>query len=170
MSNKKSQVEDWLPLLFIIVALVIVILFISLSNVNRNKSLKEGIELQILEKDSNQLLLDYLDVPIAFENFGNANVADAINNYFVTEDKGILNNINLATKDFFSKTHLESDYSSWSILITKQRGREIIIESDKSSKQHIIRREVSKVFMPTLGNKDFVEVRLFYVQTKFVAE
>lgn len=168
--SKKSQIEDWLPLLTMIIFLVLLLLFISLSNINKNKKINERIELSILSKDSNQLLLNYLKSQSFVRNQQNENIADELNYYFMTGDENLLGQINTITNDIFSRSHLETDYSSWSLEIKHPDKKELIIESEKSRESHILRKEVSKILIPTYYNDKSIEIKLFFVQTKFVAK
>ena len=179
MLNKKSQVEDWLPLLLLTVIAVFAIFFyISYSNFGRNLAVKEKADSDVTIKESNQILLNYLKSPIIIDKISDANIADAISYYSITGDAGLLNKIKTATDGFFSKSRIETDYSSWSLEI-KYRGKELIIESEKSKilsisnvqseTQLVQKKELTQTIIPTHYNDQFIEIRLFILTTKPVS-
>lgn len=170
MSNKKSQLEDLLPLLLLIVlGIFSVIIFSCTNQVNENK-LRAEVEFQSLSKDSTQLLINFLKSPFALNDYENSNIAEAINIYLLTKDKNLLKQINVTADEFFSKGDLETDYSSWSLDIKYPEKNRITIEPEKSRKKMIQRKVISEVIIPTSGFDKFIEIRLFFVQTKFTAK
>lgn len=170
MQNKKSQLEDLLPLLLLIVlGIFSILIFISCTAVREDR-MKEEVEFQSLSKDSTQLLINFLKSPFALNDYENSNIADAINHYFLTKDKILSEQINTKANEFFSKSDLETDYSSWSLDIKYPKKKMITIEPEKSRKKMIQRKVISEVIIPTYGFDKFVEIRLFFVQTKFTAK
>ena len=167
MLNKKSQVEDWLPLLLTMIFFVFLILFFSFLDINKDKTTQKAVEFEIITKDSNKLLINYLRSPLAFDNVKNSNMADAINYYFITKDKNLLEQIETETNEFFSST-LETDFSSW-LLEIRYEGEELKIESEKVKEKGILsRKSIAEIIMP--ANKDkFVEIKLFFIGHEFIA-
>jgi hypothetical protein len=68
MQNKKSQVEDLLPLLLVMVLMVFFLSCTAYSNKSEENKLKESIEFQSLSRDSTQLLINFLRSPIELRN------------------------------------------------------------------------------------------------------
>ena len=114
MLNKKSQVEDWLPLLLTMIFFVFLILFFSFLDINKDKTTQKAVEFEIITKDSNKLLINYLRSPLAFDNVKNSNMADAINYYFITKDKNFNKILNKAKKETKG-----IDYNKFNLKIVK---------------------------------------------------
>ena len=167
---RKAQVEDWLPLLLIIFILIFIFVFISIRDINRYNDVKEKVEFQILSKDSTQLLINYLDIKSALSETKTGNIADDIIKFFATGDKSIIDKIKPKTDEYFSKSYLETDFSSWSMEINHPGKKEIIIESEESRTRHILRTEISKILIPVPSSNNLVEIKLFFVTTKFTAK
>ena len=169
MSNKKSFVQDWLLVPLVIILLLGLFLYVSLGNFNRQKTGQENAASQVIVKDSNQLLLNYLKSPVDSDKSHDADVADLINYYYINKNDGIFNQLRLVTEEFFTKSSIETDYSSYSIEITFP-DKEFVIESEKSRTQQVLRKELARTIMPTSYNNRFIEIKLFIVTTKFVSK
>ncbi len=167
MLNKKSQVEDWLPLLLTMGFFIFLILIFSFLDINKDETTQKTVEFEIITKDSNKLLISYLRSPFTFNNIENSNIADAINYYFITEDKDLLKQIEAETDEFFSSA-LETDVSSWLLEIKYQR-KDIKIESERVKEEGILSKtSIAEIIMP--ANKDkFVEIKLFFIGHEFIA-
>lgn len=166
MSNKKSQIEDWLPLFGIIVVLLMVLAYISYFNLKSGRDQRERINSQIIVKDSGQLLLNYLNGPLG-SKYPGVNIAEGMSMYYADKDNEILIQLNVVSEIFFSKSSLETDYSTWSIEINHKDDR-IVIEPQKAKTQQILRKEVARTAIPThYGN--LIEVNLFIVTTRFAS-
>ena len=166
MLSKKSQVEDMLPLMFIITAIVIFVLIFSLINISKKNSSNEYAGVLVMEKDANQLLHNYLSSTDTADS-GNQNMADAINTYFMNEDQKTLLHLNQITNDFLSNSEIETDYATWSLEI-KFNGKEITLDSERAKKSQVLRREIARTIIPPYSNSGPIEIRLFEVTTKFV--
>ena len=161
MRDKKSQVEDWVPLMFIIVFLVVLFFFVAFTNKSSSATLAEFSGNQIIAKDASQIVLDYLRYSPE-----NKNAASILSEYFLTKDPQKLHDLKRLTNEFFSKSSLETDYSTWSLEF--HYGEEtIIIETDRANEQ-VLRKEISRTYIPSYG-KDAIELRLFIVTTRFVS-
>ena len=169
MLNKKSQVEDWLPLLLIIVVLFFFVSCVAIGNFNRHRTTDEAITSQFIVKDSSQQLLNYLKSPVKLDNMNNDNVADALNYYYLNKNDALLKQIKSATDDFFSKSSIETDYSSYSLEI-KYPDNEIFVESERSRTQQVLRKELATTVIPISHTDKFIHVKLFMATTKFVAK
>ena len=168
MSNKKSQMQDFIPLVLLIIIGFFVILFFSQCTKIKTTTAAKNAELEFISKDSEKLLINFLNTQISLETQDNS-IAEAINLYFTTQDENLLEHINTRANEFFSKSELENDYSSWSLEIQYPGKKTIIIEPEKSRKNMIQRKLVSKTMIPT-NSPESAEIRLFFVQTKFVAK
>ncbi|GEM_PF-2587106 len=168
MQSKKSQVEDWLPYLFLVIFVVIASILIFFGGNGRAIAAKEKSDEFILNMDSSQLLQNFLRTP-AIEN-SLENAADQLNYYFLDDGQNSLNAFSAIAKPFFDKSQLESDYSSWSMTVKYPGKKDIFIESEKSRQSQIQRKEISKILVPTPIPENNMEIILFWVQTKFVAE
>ncbi len=166
MSNKKAQVEDWLPLILTIIVLVIIILFLSFMSLNKNKVAREQIKEQIIVKDAAQLLLNYLKNEVKLED-SSTTAADEITKYFLVENENMLNQIKRITNEFFSNSNIETSYSTWSLEI-RHKDKEIIIDSERARREQILRKEISRTIIPAY-NTELIELRLFIVTTRFVS-
>ena len=163
MQNRKSQVEDWLPLLGIIIFLVVIALFYPLHSIAGTKAMNEKINFDVMSKDSAQLLLNYLKIKLG----ENENVADGIVLYSSTKDSNLLNQIKLKAEDFFSKSDLNTESSSWSLEIKQYNTNPIIVEPEIARTDYILRKEFSKVTIPTYSSNKPIEIKLYLVQTKY---
>ena len=164
MSNKKSQVEDYLPFLGMIVILFMVLAYISYFNIEAGKDSKERIASEIVVKDSGQLLINYLGSPLGKHD---SNIAEGMGLYYIDKNPEILSQLNTATENFFSSSSIETDYSTWSLEIT-QDNDDLVIESQRAKTQHILRKEIARTIIPTHGGS-LIEVKLFIVTTRFVS-
>lgn len=169
MLNKKSQVEDWLSFIFAVLIIVFVVFFFPSKSIARTKIIKEKIDFATLTQYSDELLTSYFRHPFTYKNLQGTNIVDAINNYFVTNDDDLLKQIKDVTNEFFSRSDLATDYLSWSLEIYYPEKPLIILESEESRTQYIIRKEISKIIIPTYYNNKFMEIKLFFVQTRYVA-
>lgn len=167
MLNKKSQVEDWLSLVFIIAAIVIVVFVLSLINISKKNSSNEYASVLVMEKDANQLLHNYLSSSPGAVDSNNRNTADVINTYFTNEDPKYLSELNQITNDFLSNSEIETDYSTWSLEM-KFNDKEITLDSERARKSRVLRREIARTIIPSYLNSGPIEIRLFEVTTKFV--
>ena len=163
MSNKKSQVEDYLPLLGMIVILFMVMAYISYFNIKTGKDLRERVASEVIVKDSGQLLINYLSSPL---DKYDANIAEGISIYHIDKNPDILSQLNIATENFFSRSSFETDYSTWSLEISHNDNL-LIMESQRAKTQHILRKEIARTVIPVQGGS-LIEVKLFIVTTKFV--
>ena len=169
MLNKKSQVEDWLPLILIIIVLLFVLLYISYAQFGSERTAQEIIGKKIVVKDSQDILLNYLKSPINLEKFPDANIADALSYYSIREDVDLLLRLQAATNSYFSKSSLETDYSSYSLEIS-YAGKELVIESEKSRTNMVAREFLSATAIPTPYKDDLIQLKLFLVTTRFVSK
>ena len=169
MSNKKSQVEDWLPLILIIVVLLFVLLYISFSEFGSEKTAQELIAKKIQIRDAHDILSNYLKSPLGLEKISDANIADGIGYYSIREDAELLSKLQIATDEFFSKSSLSTDYSSYSLEIT-YAGKELVLESEESRTQMVTREELSRTAIPTAYNGDLIIIKLFIVTTRFASK
>ena len=160
MRNKKSQTEDLLQFVFVVLVLVAIVLIFSFKDINRKKITKEQIDFQTISQDSSELLVKYLR--LRFNEIDNKNLADAISIYFLTNDENMLKHIHALTNDFFSKSTLEADTSSWAIEIMQSGKNTIIIESQKM-KLYISKKEITSARIPSYSGQ-VIQIRLF--QTK----
>lgn len=163
MLNKKSQVEDYLPLLGIIVVLFMVVAYISYFNIKTGNDSRERVASQVIVKDSGQLLINYLGSHFGkYEN----NIAEGIGIYYIDNNQEILSQLKIATENFFSSSSLETDYSTWSLEIS-HNDNPLIIESQSAKTQQILRKEIARTVVP-MHSGSLIEVKLFIVTTKFV--
>lgn len=169
MPNKKAQVEDWLPLLLIIVVLLFFVSCTAIGNFNRHRIVDQAVTSQFIIKDSSQQLLNYLKSPIKLDNMNDANVADALNYYYLKKNDALLKQIKVATDDFFSKSSIETDYSSYSIEI-KYPDDEILVESERSRMQQVLRKELVATIIPISNTDKIIQIKLFIVTTKFATK
>ena len=174
MFNKKSQIEDWIPIILIVIIIIFIVIIIPVTNLTSNERKINRLSFQPLKIDSDQLLVNYLRIPVEIENFPNAEMADAINYYFSTLDEDLFDKIKTETSKFISKSSLESDTSSWSIIIENLKTRKTIrIDSEKvlelESEGYIktasikIRQEVSKTILPSPVKDELIQIQLFKV-------
>ena len=164
MRNKKSQLEDLLPLLLLMVLLTFLLLFISCANTTKQSKLKEQIELQSLNKDSAQLMINFLRSPVVMENGQEINMADAISIYFLTEDKVSLNLLTDGAKKFFSTSVIETDSHFWSLEIKHPDGKiavTIISDKDKGKPYILAKKKISTIKIPTSDPEKNAEINLF---------
>lgn len=172
-SSKKSQVEDWLPMVLFLVFILFLLLFLLLPTSTNKAKKSEIFEFQSLEIDSQKLLADYLKMPFDLNGI-EINMANSISSYFLNQDESILQRIKQETHSFFSKTELETASSSWSLEINSENKGAIIIElkkSESSRKQQSLgskvsnfeKKEISKITIPA-QNFEIIEIRLFYLK------
>jgi|SRR3989338_2790729 len=164
MQNKKSQIEDWLSFLVTLFFIIFVVFFLPQQSIAGTRAAREEINLQVISKDSGQILLNYLSTTLD----NNVNVAEAIGAYFLTNDENLLNGIKNAAHKSFSKSYLETDSSSWSLEISYPGKKPLIIEPEKARTDYIIRKEVSAEAIPTGLPDKQIMLKLFLVQTKYV--
>jgi|SRR3989344_2736772 len=157
MRNKKSQVEDLLEFMFIMVVVVIVVLLFSLRGVSYAKTTNEQVKIATLAEDSDKLFITYFRIPIDNKN---EIIADLLNKYFITSDENTLKQLNSFTDNFFSKTILETDTTSWSLEIKPSGKNSLLIQSEKSKTRFFLRKEISKMILPSFQSST-VEVKLF---------
>lgn len=166
MLNKRSQLEDLLPLLLLIVILVFLLMFGFITEQTRAKRTAADVNFQSLSKDSTQLLINFLKSPLN----DNSNIADAINNYFLTEDEILKEQISKQALEFFSVNYLETDYSTWSLEIKNPEKEELIIGTERSKRDIISRKVISKIMIPTYDPNELIGLRLFFIQKKFISK
>lgn len=164
MQNKKSQIEDLLSFLAAIALIVFIVFFFPSKGIAETKAIQEKVNLQMISKDSEQVLISYLQTPLDQE----VNVAEAISTYFINNDENLLNQIKTLADGSFSKSYLETDSSSWSLEIKYSGRGSLIIEPEKARTNYILRKEVSVVFIPTQFSDKQIELKLFLVQIKYV--
>ena len=169
MQNKKSQLEDLLPLLLLTVILVFLFIFVFYTEQARAKKIAAEVNFYSLSKDSTQLLINFLKSPFALDNYKNSNVADALSNYFLTKDKTLLSKINSQTKEFFSTSDLETDSSFWSLEIKYPGEKMLKIESDEA-KGYMAKRIISTITVPANNLDKLIEIKLFIFYTKFTVK
>ena len=167
MQNKKSQVEDMLAYLLVVLVLFSGFLYYFVSNLNKEEKLQQQVKKSILNRDSSDLVLNYLRSPL--DSIDGVNIADSLNNYFVNYDSSVLEQIKIKANKFFSKSDLETEYSTWSLVVT-YNFKELVIESDKPKEGFIERREISKVDIPTGYTDKVIEVTLFTKQKNTLNE
>jgi len=163
MRNRKSQLEDLLPLLLLMVILVFMFIFASCTSQIKVSKLKWYEEFQSLSIDSDKLLNSFLKKPFALDKYEDGDIADAISHYFSTEDdslrKEIREKIKIQAKEFFSTTELESDTSFWSLEIIYPENT-LGIESD-NVRTYISRNIISFVTLPSHNPDKLIEIKLF---------
>lgn len=147
--------------LFTVVVIYLVSLLFSYSELNKTKALKEKVNLEIGNKDSAVLIINYLRSNVDFGNNKDINVADAINIYLTTNDKNLLEAINVVSNEFFSRSYLESGDSSWSLEIEYAGKQPLIVESENSRTKYTLRKQVSKITVPSYSSFNTIEIRLY---------
>ncbi len=167
MRNKKSQVEDLLPLLLVMVLMVFFLSCTAYSSKTEEDKLKAAIEFQSLSKDSTQLLINFLRNPIELRNGETGDISEAINIYFLTNDEVLLNQIKNRAKEYFSASDLETDVTFWSLEITYPGKKTIKIESGKA-KGYVSKKAISAITMPTNDVNKNMEINLFIFYTTFI--
>ena len=167
MQNKKAQVEDLLPFLLVMVLMVFFLSCTAYSSKTEENKLKAAIEFQSLSTDSTQLLINFLRSPANLINGKNGNMAEALNIYFLTEDKPLLGQIENRAKEYFSASDLETDVSFWSLEIKYPGKKTIKIESDKA-KGYVAKKAISAITVPTHDAKKPTELNLFIFYTTFI--
>ena len=172
MLNKKSQLEDLLPLLLLMVLLTFLLLFISCANTTKQSKLKEQIELQSLNKDSAQLMINFLRSPVVMENGQERNMADSISLYFLTEDKVSLNLLTGEAKKFFSTSVIETDSYFWSLEIKHPDGKTAgrIISDKGIGKSYMAKKKISTIKIPTSDPEKNAEINIFIFYIKAMAK
>ena len=161
MRNKKSQTEDLLQFVFIVIVMLFIVTIFSFKGISKKILTKEAIDFETLVQDSSGLLANYFRIP--FSGIKDANIADAINIYFLTNDENILKQIYGLTNEFFSRSVIETESSSWSLEIVYPGRKSITIESQKSKSEYPIRIEISNIVIPAYNNQP-IKVRLFQTQ------
>lgn len=169
MLNKKSITHDLLALLSLILVLVFVFLYIILAEFGSATKTQQIIGKKIIVRDAHDILLYYLKSPLTISGFSESNIADGISYYSIKEDADLLNKIKIMTDDYFSKSALETDYSSYSLEIS-YAGKELIIESEKSRTQLVARELLSATAIPIPHKGDLIIIKLFLVTTRFVSK
>ena len=164
MLNKKSQVEDLLAFLFIVIVMVFGVIFFPSKSIAETRLVHEKINTQTTSQDSKELLINYVRSPLTSKDFQNMNMEDAINIYFITNDGNLLKQISEVAKEFFSKSGLDTESSSWSLEIEYLDKKPITIESEKSTMQYNTRREISGIIIPTYYGDKFMKIRLFQTE------
>lgn len=182
MQNKKAQVEDWLPLMLIIVVLFFFVSCTAIGNLSRHKTIDSAVTSRLIVKDSSQQLLNYLKSPVKLDNMNDVNVADALNYYYLNKNDKLLSQIKAATDEFFSKSSIETDYASYSIEIAYP-NKDIVIEPEKLRKQKLIinqmkkendlskikiseRKEMDAAIIPIFNTDKIIQIKLFMITTK----
>ncbi len=167
MQNKKSQVEDLLPLLLVMVLMVFFLSCTAYSSKTEENKLKASIEFQSLSRDSTQLLINFLRSPIELRNGETGDISEAINIYFLTKDEALFGQIENRAKEYFSASDLETDVSFWSLEIKYADKKTIKIESDKA-KGYVSKKTISVITIPTNDVNKPMEIKLFIFYTKFI--
>ncbi|MBI2557957.1 hypothetical protein HYW20_01435 [Candidatus Woesearchaeota archaeon] len=162
MQNKKSQVEDWLPLLGIIIFMVILLVFYPSHSIAGTKAANNKIDFDVMSKDSDQLLLNYLKIKL-----DDKNIADAIVTYQLTKDSALLNQMKSNADNFFSKSDLNTESSTWSLEMKPFDENMIIVEPERARTDYILRKELSRTLIPAYYFNKPIEIKLFLVQTKY---
>ena len=169
MSNKKASViADWLPLMLIIVVLLCVLLFASLGEFGKEKTVQQYVAEKIQIRDAHDILSNYLKSPLDLNGFPQANIADGIASYSIKEDAQMLQKIQASTDEFFSKSSLETDYSLYSLEIS-YAGKEFVVESEKSRTQMSTRKLLSETAIPMPYNNGVIQIKLFIVTITFAS-
>lgn len=159
--SKKSAIDTLLEILIVVIFLIFLYLFIAI----QSNSEKEDINYQLLKKDSTQLLINYLGTRLNFNN-EELKMSSAILNYFEFQDEALFQKIAEKTADFFSGSHLQTDYSSWELELSSG-GKRKVIESEQTKSFQQSKKLASRIVIPLNDRKSFVEAKLFFVQTKF---
>ena len=168
MSNKKTAViQHWLPMILMILVLIFVMLYISLGKFGNENTIQQYVAEKIQIRDAHDILLNYLKSPLNLNGFPQANIADGISIYSIKENPELLGKIQSESEAFFSKSSLETDYSSYSLDI-QYSGKEMVIESEKSRTQMVTRKLLSVTAIPTAYKDDLIQLKLFLVTTRFV--
>lgn len=155
-SSKKSQIEDWLPM----VLAIVFILFLSITLLFSTKKAESGeiFEFQSAIIDSQEILLDYVKIPFDMQGT-QISITDAISLYFSNQDDDILKKIKLETQSYFSM-RLSSELQQWSLEIASENNR-IIINSKNPVKPDFDKKEAAKITIPS-PNFNLIELKLFY--------
>lgn len=169
MLNKKSQVEDLLSYLFIVIVIVFTFLIFSFRDLNKTNSIKEGIDSQITGQESGELLINYLKIPLSYKNSQNMNMADAISLYSITNDPELFRQINNESNKFFSGSAMESGEYSWSLVIEYPDKKPITINSRRSSEIYTSRKELSSVSIPEYYGGKLININLFETRQEALA-
>lgn len=169
MSNKKSQVEDLLSFVFIVIVMVFVALIFSFKDLNKTNSIKESMDSQITAQESGELLINYLNLPMSYKNSQNTNMADALSMYVITSDSDLFRQINDGSNKFFSGSAMESGDYSWSLVIEYPDKKPITINSERSSEIYTSRKELSSIPMPAHYSGKFMSIRLFETRQEVLA-
>ena len=131
MLNKKSQAEDLFPLIIAIGIALFLFFYLSVGYYSQNDIIRNVIASQVIIRDSDQQLLNYLKIPVKFDKLSDADIADLIVYYYFNKNNDALNQLKFTSDEFFSKSPLETDYSSWFVEIIYS-DKELTIESEKS--------------------------------------
>ncbi len=169
MQNKKSQVEDLLPLLLVMILMVFFLSCTAYSSKTEENKLKVATEFQSLSKDSTQLLINFLRSNVYLSSIEDGNMAELLNIYFLTEDKSLFGQIENRAKEYFSASDLETDISFWSLEIKYPGKKTIKIESDKA-KGYVSKKMISSITIPTNDANKHIEINLFIFYTAFIAK
>ena len=130
---RKSQAEDLFPLLIAIGIALFLFFYLSVGYYSQNDIIKEVVSSQVIIRDSDQQLINYLKTPVKSDKFPDSDIADLIISYYFNKNDDTLNQLKLSSDEFLSKSSLETDYSSWSVNIIYS-DKELKIESEKSRK------------------------------------
>lgn len=157
MRNKISQLEDFLPYLATVVILLFVFMIISFLNFRSDSEAREDVKLKFTEQEATELLLKFLDSSFDETRYPKTTVADAIGINFGTGNKEFETQLQAKSREFFSRTRLESYPSTWSLEITENEDY-LAINSDYA--QHLItKKEISKIIVPGYSG-GLIEVKL----------
>ncbi|MBL7054764.1 hypothetical protein ISS05_03320 [Candidatus Woesearchaeota archaeon] len=168
MLNKKGIVEDWLPLMLLIVVLVFLFFITMILKIG---SEREQIELFDKEQDkimAQQLLVGYLRSPFSTGK----NLADAINEYYLTRNQLLLDEIKRKTGQFFSGSELEEDTLSWDLTMNLPSGEEIEItplEREITPPTRAFKIINVAVDTPTSTPNKIIRLNLWVFYTKILA-
>lgn len=162
--SRKSQAEDLLILIITVIVIIGIILVFSYNNINKTKIKKEKLALEINNQESGQLLINYLRSQLRFKNVEDLAVSEAISTFLSNEDEDLWMAIEQKSNEFFSKSSLESDKTSWSLIIA-YNNKQFVLQSAAAKKRLLSIKEMSKISSPHYGSNP-IEIRLFLVQIK----
>lgn len=157
--SKKAVMEDFLQL--IAWAMMIIIIFFIFMGVKtvKIKTLIDNTQDIKQEIDGNYLLIDFLKQKT--DNSKTENIAELISLYYQEKDKDIFIELEEKTRDYFSKSFLESAGTSWIIRIYDFVGNEI--QTIPISSPPLYKKEeiLSQLILPILNEEgDYLSIEL----------
>ncbi|MBS3130995.1 hypothetical protein J4212_01045 [Candidatus Woesearchaeota archaeon] len=164
MRGSKAQIEDWLPLLFIIVFLVLLMLLFSLLGSSRQRAMQKGFEADKAAIGADTLLTNYALYPLSSQK-GEMSIGAAIGLYDIWHNNDQLRKIESSTAEFFSKSQLENDNMAWMIAISYPGRNDIYIYSEKAANRLAGRSLLSSIKIPASDEKDTITISLLSIRS-----